>query len=67
MAKERHEKAIADLKAMEPELRCVWFDTANLPSRFTDKTFQGFNRSLQPKAFDAVKDFNWQFDEDTNS
>lgn len=37
-----------------------WWEKVNMPGKFCDKTFSNFDKKLQPKALDAVKNLDWK-------
>lgn len=41
-----------------------WWEDSHIPAYFFDKTFATFDRKIQPKAFDVVKNLHWQISED---
>jgi DNA replication protein DnaC len=50
-----------DLPRQTNEQRGLWREDATIPLQ--GKTFANFNRSLQTKAYDAVKNLHWQWDD----
>ena len=38
-----------------------WVEDSHLPEKFNSKTFDNFDAKLQPKAYKAVKDLQWQW------
>lgn len=62
--RERYEELLAVLPERMENQRWNWEEQCNVPSMFCDKTFENFDRKLQPKAFDAAKNYMCQCDED---
>lgn len=52
------EAALAELEEERKHQREVWKEECNLPPLFVDKTFDNFDRELQPRAYDVVKGYS---------
>ena len=61
---EAREVRLAKIPEARVERRLDWLEECNLSSKFALKTFENFERKLQPKAFDAVKKYDYHFEDD---
>ena len=55
---EARAEALKELEQTKEEQRDHWFDEYNIPCLFVGKTFEDFNRKLQPATFDMVKGYS---------
>ena len=55
------QKLQLQLKEAVQDQEGVWFDECSIPDAFALKTFEDFDAKLQPKAFKAVKNLQWQW------
>lgn len=62
----RRQERLALIPEAEENREWDWLTECNLPSRFADKTFENFDSSLQPKAFNLLKTFDLAWDDDNN-
>jgi len=63
---QRKAEAEKKLEEVSFDQETKWLtEDSNLPSKFVSNTFDNFNSKLQPKAFAAVKNLQWQW-KDTN-
>jgi len=58
------EERLAKIPEARENQRWVWFDECNLPPKFCDKTFENFERKLQPGAFDVMLKYDYHFEVD---
>jgi len=60
--KQQEQKYSEELKEALPKRmktqREIWEDSCNMPALFRNKTFDNFDRKLQPRAFDMAKKYN---------
>lgn len=61
---ERNNELVEQLPVRIEQQRWLWWERCNLPPKFSNKTFDDFNRSIQPKAFDAAKNYSCRVKED---
>jgi DNA replication protein DnaC len=50
-------EALKELEEARENQRDHWFEECNIPTLFVDKTFENFERKLQPKAVDVLKGY----------
>ncbi len=55
---QEREALLKELEQVEQSEREVWIDEYNVPGFFREKTFDNFDRKLQPRAFKAL--FDWK-------
>lgn len=51
---------ILKLKSVQDEMSAMWIKASNIPGKYQYATFEGFDQQLQPKAYKAVKNFDWE-------
>lgn len=59
----QQEERLTELKNTAESQRDFWEETYGVPTLFWRKDFAGFDRRLQPKAFDVLSGYNHNFDE----
>jgi len=55
---ETRQAALKELEQAKENQRARWYQECGIPALFVDKTFENFNRELQPKAYDIIKGYD---------
>jgi len=60
---ERKAQAEVELVQVAEDQAFQWLEDSNMPAKFWYKTFANFDKALQPKAFEATRNLQWQWDD----
>jgi len=58
---DKEQKLQLELKTATQDQQDIWLDECSMPDSFAVKAFEDFDAKLQPKAFKAVKNLPWRW------
>jgi len=64
---EQRVETLGKIEEVSTLQREVWWDECNMPTTFSLKTLEAFDRKLQVKAFKVVNEYDWHYNDDKES